>query len=288
MRLVTLAVGDDPGAATRAAVLRGTGGAVPIDAYADAGALLRAGDLAAAHRALEGDAPALAYDDAALRRPVLRPDAVACVGLNYAAHIREMGRDLPVAPTWFSKLSRALTDPYADVVIPEGADRMDYEGELAVVIGRAGRAIPAARAWDHVAGLTVANDVTSRALQRRGAQWFAGKTLQASTPVGPALVTVDELGGPDGLADRELRVDVDGQERQRAPLGDLVFDIPALVADLSRWVELLPGDLLLTGTPGGVGDAEERYLGDGETVTVAIDGLGAVRTTMRATAEAGS
>jgi acylpyruvate hydrolase len=275
MRLATLRT---PGA-TAAAVLLGDRAAVILDregwpAYSDVGALLRAGEagMRLARETASGGA-FTSYDPAAMKRPVLDPGAVVCVGLNYRTHILEMGRELPQSPTLFSKLPRSLTDPYADIVMPAGSDRIDYEGELAVVIGRGGRDIPAAQAWDAVAGLTVLNDVTVRDMQKRTLQWFAGKTWEATTPMGPAIVTVDELAD---VASLELTVTVNGELRQQASVGDLVFDVPALVADLSRIVTLRPGDVIATGTPGGVGEAMEPkgYLRAGDVVEVAIDGLG--------------
>jgi acylpyruvate hydrolase len=279
VRLATLRAGDG----SRAVVLDGDA-AVPVDGYADVGALLRAGDgaLAQARAALDSGAR-VAYDEGDLLRPVLEPGAVVCVGLNYRTHILEMGRDLPEHPTLFSKLPRALTEPYADIVLPEISEKVDYEAELTIVIGRGGRDIPVAEAWDAVAGLTVMNDVSMRDFQRRTVQWFAGKTFEGCTPVGPAVVTPDEL---DDFGSREMRLTVNGEERQRAPLGDLVFDVPTLVADVSRIVTLRPGDLIATGTPGGVaaGMDPPRFLDDGDVVEVSIDGIGALRNTFRRTA----
>jgi acylpyruvate hydrolase len=266
---------------TQAVALR-SDGAVAIDGYADIGALLRAGPagLASARRAQrEGEAQTL--DPAQLKRPVLSPGAVVCVGLNYRNHILEMQRELPEQPTLFSKLPRALTDPFADVELPAGSEKVDYEAELAVVIGAGGRHIPRERAWDSVAGLTVLNDVTARDLQWRTTQWFAGKTFQASTPMGPWIVTPDELGD---LAGREIVLTVNGEERQRASLGELVFDVPALIADLSRIVELAPGDVIATGTPGGVGEPQGLFVGDGDVIEVSVDGIGAIRNTFRRSA----
>lgn len=257
----------------RAAVLR-EDEAVLVDGYPDVGALLRDGHtgMDAAQRArIDGDGRPFDAED--LLRPILAPEAVVCVGLNYRTHILEMGRELPTEPTLFSKLPRALTDPYADVELPAASDRIDYEAELAAVIGKGGRDIAVEDAWDHVAGLTVLNDVTARDFQRRTIQWFAGKTFQASTPIGPWIVTTDELGD---LGDRELRLTVNGQERQRAWLDDLVFDVPTLVADLSRIVELQPGDIIATGTPVGVGIGFDppKYLKAGDVVRIEIDGIG--------------
>ena len=271
------------GAGTAAVVLRDEAAVVVRDragrvAYPDVGALLRAGDagLWLARRALD-DGDAQPYEPASVRRPILAPGAIFCVGLNYGTHITEMGRQLPTHPTLFSKLSRALTDPYVDIDVPvAGAARLDYEGELVAVIGTRARNITAADAMRHVIGLTVLNDVTMRDYQWRSPQWFAGKTWERSTPVGPAVVTLDELGELDA---RELVVTVNDEERQRARLGDLVFGVTELVADISRIVTLEPGDMIATGTPGGVGDAMDPkgYLGDGDVVEVRIDGLGSIR-----------
>jgi acylpyruvate hydrolase len=270
---------------TSAAILSEGGVAVITDgdspAYPDVGVLLEAGEegMRKAQNALDAGRFE-EYDESELSRPILNPGAVVCVGLNYKTHILEMGRDLPSNPTYFAKLSRALTNPFAEVPLPAASSRVDYEGELAVVIGRGGRDIAEEDAWDAVAGLTVLNDVTMRDYQRRTVQWFAGKSWEASTPMGPAVVTPDELDYPGGL---ELVVSVNGDERQRAPLSDLVFGVPALVADLSKIVALRPGDVIATGTPGGVGEAMEpsRFLEDGDVVEVEITGLGSIRNRFR-------
>ena len=279
MQLITLALGTRTAAAVRTgpdrAIVPG-GAAAP--SWPDVGALLAAGGLDA------GTVPGgeeVTFGPEMLRRPVLQPGGVFCIGLNYRAHILEMGRALPEHPTVFSKLARALTDPYADLEVPKaGAGRLDYEGELGVVIGRTGRDIARENAHEYVAGYTVVNDMTARDYQERTAQWFAGKTWQELTPVGPAVVTPDEVGD---LATRELLVTVDGRVRQRASLGDLVFDVPDLISDLSRIVELRPGDLIATGTPGGVGDkmVPPGYLTHGQTVEVTITGVGTLANTVR-------
>ncbi len=272
MRLATLNTDGGPRAVAITA-----GGAAPIDGYADVGELLRAGEIgwkAARAAATGGESRPFGDDD--LLRPVLNPGAVVCVGLNYRAHILEMGRDLPSVPTLFGKLPRALTDPYADVELPRPSAKVDYEGELAVVIGTGGRDIAPEDALSHVAGHTVLNDVTARDYQRRTIQWFAGKTFQRSTPVGPWIVTLDEFGN---LSGHELRLSVNGEERQHAPLDDLVFGVPFLIADISKIVELEPGDLIATGTPGGVGEPQGKFLTDGDVVEVSIDGIGTLRNT---------
>lgn len=270
---------------TAAAVFADAGAVVITDggspAYRDVGDLLAAGEegISRAQDALD-DGSFEEFGELDLLRPILNPSAVVCVGLNYKTHILEMGRDLPQSPTYFAKLSRSLTDPFAVVPLPAASSRVDYEGELAVVIGSGGRDIAEEDAWDAVAGLTILNDVTMRDYQRRTVQWFAGKSWEASTPMGPAVVTLDELDYPDGL---ELSVAVNGEERQRSPLSDLVFDVPALVADLSKIVTLAPGDVIATGTPGGVGEAMEpsRFLKDGDVAEVEITGLGSIRNRFR-------
>jgi acylpyruvate hydrolase len=274
MRLATIDVGDQ----LHAAVVCGDGAAI-VEGYGDVGGLLLDGaaGLDAARRATrEGEAQPI--QEACLRRPIQGLPAVLCVGLNFRNHILEMGRELPAYPTLFSKLPRALADPYADIEIPGVTEQFDYEAELALVIGRAGRNVGEDEAWSYVGGLTVINDVTARDLQHRTAQWFAGKTLQASTPIGPWVVTPDEFGD---LSERELSLTVNGEERQRASLGDLVFGVPELIADISKIVELEPGDIIATGTPGGVGAATKTFLADGDVVEATIDGIGSIRNTFR-------
>ncbi len=273
MRLATVAGPDR----TYAAVVQ-EDGFVPIPDYADVGALLRDGGGLERARRAAAETKAVPFKLEDLRRPITAPGAIVCVGLNYRTHILEMGRELPEHPTLFAKLPRALTDPYAEVEMPAPSEAVDYEAELAIVIGRAGRDIAAADALDHVAGFTILNDVTARDFQRRTLQWFAGKTFQESTPVGPWLVTPDEL---EPLGERGISLTVNGEERQRSQLGDLVFGVADLVADLSRIVRLEPGDLIATGTPGGVGEAQGRMLEDGDVVEVSIDGIGSIRNTFR-------
>jgi acylpyruvate hydrolase len=245
---------------------------VNVGDFADVGALLRAGERGwEAARGAVASTNGLPFRSSALRAPVLAPGAVVCVGLNYRSHILEMGRSLPEHPTLFAKLPRSLTGPNDEIVLPAPSERVDYEAELAVVIGKGGRDIGRDAAWEHVAGLSILNDVTARDYQRRSLQWFAGKTFQDSSPWGPWLVTRDEVGD---LATRELALWVNGEERQRANLGDLVFDVPTLVADLSTIVELAPGDIIATGTPGGVGEPQESFLGEGDRVVIRIDGIG--------------
>jgi acylpyruvate hydrolase len=218
------------------------------------------------------------FEDDELRRPILDPGAVIAVGLNYASHIREMGRELPRAPTLFSMLPRALTDPHAPIELPAAAsERVDYEGELGIIIAAGGRRLSPAQTRDAVAGVCVINDITMRDYQRRSLQWFAGKSWERSTPVGPWLTTLDDVD----LDNAELEVTVDGERRQHARIDDLVFGLEQLVADISTIVTLQPGDIIATGTPGGVADAMDppRYLRAGQTCEVSITGLGTLRNT---------
>jgi acylpyruvate hydrolase len=276
MRLATI----QGNAGTFAAALSATGAHPVLDAagdrFRDVGALL-ADALPwrdAAETALTSSAEA--FEDDHLRRPILDPGAVIAVGLNYASHIREMGRELPEAPTLFSMLPRALTDPYADIELPAIApERVDYEGELGVVIGAGGRDLSPVDAIDAVAGVCVVNDVTMRDYQRRSLQWFAGKTWERSTPVGPWLTTLEDAE----LDNAVLEVTVDGERRQHARVDDLVFGLEQLVADISTIVTLRPGDIIATGTPGGVADAMDPpgYLRAGQICEVSITGLGTLR-----------
>jgi acylpyruvate hydrolase len=266
MRLLTVALPDGSTTAAR----REGETLYAFSGYPDVAALLRGGIETATSEPLSGPHHAV--------RPVLEPAATVCVGVNYGAHMREMGRETPTSPTLFLKLAQALIDPDEPVVIPPESSQVDYEGELVAVLGSGGRRIPAGEALAHVAGVTLMNDVSMRDFQYRSLMWFAGKSWRASTPVGPEVVTLDEV--PD-LADRELATTVNGELRQRATIGDLIFGIPALVADISQIIELAPGDLIATGTPGGVGHAMDppRYLAPGDVVEVSLEGAMRLRTT---------
>jgi acylpyruvate hydrolase len=270
MRLVTVRTA----AGTLAAVETPDGRRVLNDAegrsFRDVGDLLRR-DPALAARPAER-----VPTDLPLARPVLDPGAVICVGLNYRKHVLEMGRELPASPTYFTKLARSLADPDADVALPRLSSKVDYEGELAVVIGAGGRDIPRERAWEAVAGLTLLDDVSMRDWQRRSSQFFAGKAWERCSAIGPVVVTLDEL---PRLGDREIVTRVNGEDRQRAPLSDMIFDVPALVADLSQVFALAAGDVIATGTPHGVGDAMDppRHLAHGDVVEIELAGIGVLR-----------
>jgi 2-keto-4-pentenoate hydratase/2-oxohepta-3-ene-1,7-dioic acid hydratase in catechol pathway len=215
--------------------------------------------------------------------PVPRRD-VFCVGKNYREHAVEFGRsgydspdraeDLPERPIVFTKATTAVTGPGAPIDPHPGVTReLDYEGELGVIIGRGGRGITRERAYDHVWGYTIVNDVTARDLQRAHKQWLLGKSLDTHCPMGPYAVTADEVADVTAL---RLETTVNGERRQSASVKDLIFDIPELIATISAGMTLLPGDLIATGTPAGVGIGFDppRFLAAGDVVEVTITGLG--------------
>ncbi|MFC9502799.1 fumarylacetoacetate hydrolase family protein [Streptomyces sp. NPDC057002] len=206
---------------------------------------------------------------------VPRPQKIFCVGLNYRSHILEMGRDLPEYPTLFAKFPAVLIGAYDDIVLPAASQAMDWEGEMAVVIGARARNVTAAEADKHIAGYAVLNDVTARDWQYRTKEWLQGKNFEATTPFGPVLVTSDEADA----GSRTLTTEIDGETKQQADTGDLVFDPAALVSYLSTIITLEPGDVIATGTPGGVGHARtpKEYLVDGTVLTTRIEGLGECR-----------
>lgn len=267
---LTRAVRVDPGADA----------AIEIDGAGDLGELLSDPDWRARAAGASGRVytlSALASTDYA--PVVVRPGKIVCVGLNYREHILEMGRELPTHPTLFAKYAEALIGAGDDILIPrEAADTVDWEGELAVVVGRPLRHASTAQAAEAIAGFTVMNDVTVRAYQYRTTQWLQGKTFESSTPLGPVLVTADELP-----ARAHVSTTVGETRRQHASVDDLVFSPADLLSYISRIVTLRPGDVVATGTPGGVGHASDppEHLADGECVTVTVDGIGSVSNRLR-------
>jgi len=216
--------------------------------------------------------------------PLVRPMKVVCVGLNYRSHIEEMGRGFPDHPTLFAKYPDTLTGPYDDIVIPKASAEVDWEVELGVVIGRVTRNVDEAEAGTCIAGYTVVNDVSMRDWQWRTTQWDQGKNFEATTPVGPFLVTPDELGDPEnkGTVDLEITCRVDGQVMQTARTSDLLFGPAELVSYISRFTTLRPGDLIATGTPGGVGAGRDPkvFLAPGQVLKTAIEKIGACQNLM--------
>ncbi len=231
-------------------------------------------------------------DAARLLAPIpAPPHNVMCVGKNYQAHAHEFTRSgfdagatptdaIPKHPIIFTKPSSAIAGPHDDIPLWPGLHQaVDYEAELAVVIGRGGRAIARERAMAHVFGYTIINDVTARDLQQAHKQWFLGKGIDGFGPMGPWIVTADELDG----ADLRVTCRVNGEPRQDGSTADLIFDIPTLIEVISRSVTLAPGDVIATGTPEGVGIGFDppRFLRDGDVVEVEIAGIGAIRNTVR-------
>ncbi len=209
--------------------------------------------------------------------PVIpNPDKILCVGLNYRAHVEETGRETPRYPILFTRFPASQTGHNQALVRPSVSDKFDFEGELAVVIGRRGRHIPETGALRHVAGYACFNDGSIRDYQRHGSQFTPGKNFVLSGSFGPWLTTAEEIGDP---AELTLQTRLNGEVMQAAPLSDLIFSVPALIAYCSTFTELVPGDVIVTGTPGGVGFARTppRYLKPGDTIEIDIDGLGVLR-----------
>ncbi|MFG1706726.1 fumarylacetoacetate hydrolase family protein [Nonomuraea sp. M3C6] len=228
--------------------------------------------------AAAADGPRHPLSTADLAPVVPRPGKIICVGLNYRNHILEMGRELPEYPTVFAKYAEALIGPYDDIVLPAVSQAMDWEAELAVIVGTEARHVSPEQAPAAIAGYSVFNDVTARDYQNRTLQWLQGKTFEASTPFGPYLVTPDEAGGS-----MTMQCEVDGEVMQQADTADLVFGPARLISYLSEILTLRPGDVIATGTPGGVGHARKppRYLADGSKLVTRIAGVGELVNTAR-------
>lgn len=242
----------------------------------DVGTLLGRDDWAVrAAAASAGNSATYPAEGAEYAPVVPQPSKVICVGLNYRTHITEMGRDLPEHPTLFAKFADSLIGAGDDILRPDETEQFDWEVELAVVIGKRVRRARGEEAEQAIAGFTVLNDITCRDWQFRTREWLQGKMWDSSTPVGPFLVTPDEL--PGGVRPAlDVRLTVDGEVMQSDTTADLLFDPVALVEYVSTITRLNPGDIIATGTPGGVGHARKpgRYLLGGESVVAEIDGLG--------------
>lgn len=274
MRLATLRTADGTVAARVDTADDGTMKAVEITGVPDVGALLAVPGWQ--ERASESTGTTHDFAAADLATLIPNPKKVVCVGLNYRTHILEMGRDLPEYPTLFAKFPEALIGAGDEIEIPPVSDAVDWECELVVVVGTPVRGADRDEAERAIAGYTIMNDVTMRDYQFRTREWLQGKTFEHTTPVGPVLVTADEWQpGPT------IRTIVDDEVVQEASTGDLVFDPIALVSYISQVITLQPGDIIATGTPGGVGHARKppRYLAPGARVQTIIDGIGALDNT---------
>ncbi|MFF4379477.1 fumarylacetoacetate hydrolase family protein [Kitasatospora sp. NPDC001547] len=243
------------------------------------GAFLAGLDPAALARdAAAGLLPVVDLDGLRVGAPVPRPGKVVGIGLNYRDHAAEAGAAIPAEPVIFLKPGSTVVGPYDEVLVPRGGEKTDYEAELAVVIGRTARYLDShAEAAGVIAGYTIANDVTERAFQfERGGQWDKGKSAETFTPLGPWLVTADEVADPQALT---LRLWVNGERRQHGSTAEMIFPVLELVRYASRFMVLEPGDVVITGTPAGVtlGRPGTPYLAPGDVVEIEIDGLGRQR-----------
>ncbi len=268
MRLATIRLTQEG----RTAAARIDGEDVVLLPFNDVGELLSSGEGWQERALTEGRREQLS--NVRLAPVVPRPSKVLCVGLNYLRHVREHGGDVPSYPSLFAKFFDALTGPYDEIVLPAASECVDWEAELVVVVGRSTRCATLDEAEAAIAGFTVGNDVSMRDWQGRTSQWLQGKTWEASSPVGPALVTVDELGG--ARPDLAISCVVDGETMQEARTTDLLFDPVEVVAYVSTIVTLRPGDLIFTGTPDGVGMARTPpiFLHDGQVVVTRIEKIG--------------
>jgi 2-keto-4-pentenoate hydratase/2-oxohepta-3-ene-1,7-dioic acid hydratase in catechol pathway len=221
-----------------------------------------------------------ALADLRLLAPVPDPEKIICLGLNYRDHAAESGQEIPNAPMWFAKFANSLIGSGQPIVLPAAhPDYVDYEAELAVVIGRAAHEVGAEEALEYVAGAMPFNDVSARDLQLQNPLWTSGKAVDTFAPCGPALVTLDEIEDLHALG---LRTRVNGELLQEGNTRELIFGVPETIAWLSRTITLLPGDIIATGTPAGVGASKNRFLRAGDTVEVELDGLGTVVNPVRA------
>jgi len=248
-------------------------------------------------RALEGRALASAdrsswlrnESDLSLEPCVTHPNKIVCVGLNYRKHAEETNAPIPEYPILFNKFSNALTGHGRDVTLPKVSTKVDYEAELVIVIGKTAKNVAKEDAPDYVFGYCCANDLSARDLQGRTTQWMLGKICDGFSPLGPYLVTADEVGDPNGLGIRSF---VNGEPRQNSNTSDMIFRCDEIVSYISRHMTLVPGDVILTGTPEGVilGYPKEKrvWLKDGDVVTVEIEKLGKLTNRMVADADAGA
>jgi 2,4-didehydro-3-deoxy-L-rhamnonate hydrolase len=213
--------------------------------------------------------------------PLTRPSKIVCIGLNFRDHAAESAMDLPREPVMFFKATTSIVGPNDPVMIPRGAAKLDWEVELAIVIGKRASYVEEARALDHVAGYVLHNDYSERAFQlERGGQWVKGKSCDTFAPIGPFIATPDEIRDPHDLG---MWLTVNGETRQKSSTANLIFNLPTLVSYVSQFMTLLPGDVISTGTPAGVGlgiKPAAVYLKAGDVVELGVDGLGRSKQTV--------
>jgi 2-keto-4-pentenoate hydratase/2-oxohepta-3-ene-1,7-dioic acid hydratase in catechol pathway len=283
MRLVSYDAGDG----ARAGVLEGD---LVIDAWAALGEPGRASlrELIGAGRIGDlggtlGDSgsPSFPLSSVKLLPPIGDPEKIICIGLNYGKHAAEGGFEPPAAPTIFAKYRNALAPAGATVRLPANSRKVDYEAEVAFVVGRRAKDVAEADALDYVAGYTLLNDLSARDLQFSTPQWMSGKVFDGAAPCGPALVTPDEAGPHDGI---EISLTLNGEQMQGASTADLIFGVPQLVSHLSGLMTLEPGDIVSTGTPEGVGSARDPrvWLADGDEIVIESPTLGRLETRIAA------
>jgi 2,4-diketo-3-deoxy-L-fuconate hydrolase len=240
--------------------------------------------IAALRKWLDSSGSAAPRVDRAVRLgpPIDRPSKIVCIGLNYRKHAFESGMEIPKEPVVFFKSTTALVGPDDNVIIPRNAEKVDWEVELAVVIGKRASYVPKERAFEYIAGYILHNDYSERSFQlERGGQWVKGKSADTFAPLGPFLATRDEIADPGHL---NMWLKVNGTVCQKESTSDMIFDVPTLVSYLSQFMTLLPGDIVSTGTPAGVGLGMKppQYLKPGDVVELGIDGLGESRQAMAA------
>jgi 2-keto-4-pentenoate hydratase/2-oxohepta-3-ene-1,7-dioic acid hydratase in catechol pathway len=246
-----------------------------VDLPADLTALLALGEggLKRARQAPKSAAARHALSSVALRSPVTTPPAILAIGMNYRAHVAEMGREAPEYQYWFNKQRTSIAGPGDPIVLPAVSSMVDYEGELAMVIARRCQYVPASRAMEVVAGFTIINDVSTRDWQWRTPTFTVGKSFDSHAPCGPWMVTSDELGDPSNLS---IRTWVNDELRQDSSTSDLIFNCSEMIEYLTTAFPLEPGTIIATGTPAGVGAGftPPKFLADGDVVRIAIEGIG--------------
>jgi 2-keto-4-pentenoate hydratase/2-oxohepta-3-ene-1,7-dioic acid hydratase in catechol pathway len=278
MRLVSF----DTGSGARAALLRGDR---VYDIWGETFADVRPEDRTV-HALLEGglvdaveavEEEGVPVEGVPLLPPITKPNKIICIGLNYRSHAEEQGAEPPETPTFFAKFSNALAPPGATVSLPAYSEKVDYEAEVAFVIGSRCKDVSEAEAMDHVAGYMLFNDLSARDYQFKTPQWMPGKVFDGAAPCGPALVTTEEAGPHDAL---EIELGLNGELMQQASTADLVHSVPALVSYLSTLMTLDPGDVIATGTPAGVGSLREPrvWLKSGDHLVVSSPRLGVLET----------